>query len=234
MEMKWLEDFLSVAETGSFTRSAQARYLTQPALSRRIRSLEQWLGTNLIDRSSYPTRLTPAGELFRGQAIVILEQLNSARALMRRERQDQQRALRFALPHALSLNFMPQWLTSVQRQFGDFPTQVVAGNVHDAVLSFVEGNSDLLICYHHPAQPVELNAKEYPFLRLGTDWVRAYTRCNHVREPLHALPGTPEDPIPLLNYRPKLSCAGSSTGSWNPRRRRSTSAPRTRPRWPKV
>ena len=65
MDNKWLEDFLSVARTGSFSRSAAERHITQPAFSRRIKSLEQWVGTPLIDRSTYPTRLTPAGERFR-------------------------------------------------------------------------------------------------------------------------------------------------------------------------
>ena len=62
METKWLEDFVSLAETRSFSRSAQLRHVTQPAFSRRIQALEAWAGTDLVDRSSYPTRLTPAGE----------------------------------------------------------------------------------------------------------------------------------------------------------------------------
>ena len=61
MEAKWLEDFLSVARTGSFSLSAAERHITQSAFSRRIKSLEQWVGVALIDRSSYPTRLTAAG-----------------------------------------------------------------------------------------------------------------------------------------------------------------------------
>ncbi|MCK7497041.1 MAG: LysR family transcriptional regulator [Comamonadaceae bacterium] len=43
-------------------RSAQLRHVTQPAFSRRIQALEAWAGIDLVDRSSYPTRLTPAGE----------------------------------------------------------------------------------------------------------------------------------------------------------------------------
>ena len=71
METKWLEDFVSLAETRSFSRSAQLRHVTQPAFSRRIQALEAWAGLDLVDRSSYPTRLTPAGETFHGQALVL-------------------------------------------------------------------------------------------------------------------------------------------------------------------
>ena len=68
MELKWLEDFLSLAETRSFSRSAEQRRVTQPAFSRRIRSLEIWLGTVLLDRSTYPITLTPEGRHFRETA----------------------------------------------------------------------------------------------------------------------------------------------------------------------
>ncbi len=65
MDFKWLEDFISVANTGNFSKSADQRNVTQPAFSRRIRSLEDWLGTTLIDRSSYPAKLTESGRAFR-------------------------------------------------------------------------------------------------------------------------------------------------------------------------
>ena len=61
MDTKWLEDFVSLAETRSFSRSAQSRHVTQPAFSRRIQALEAWAGADLVDRSIYPTRLTAAG-----------------------------------------------------------------------------------------------------------------------------------------------------------------------------
>ena len=72
METKWLEDFVSLAETHSFSRSAQLRHVTQPAFSRRIQALEAWAGLDLVDRSSYPTRLTAAGESLHAQALDIL------------------------------------------------------------------------------------------------------------------------------------------------------------------
>ena len=83
METKWLEDFVSLAETRSFSRSAQLRHVTQPAFSRRIQSLEAWAGTDLVDRSSYPTRLTPAGETLYDQSLEMLQSLQSARAMLR-------------------------------------------------------------------------------------------------------------------------------------------------------
>ena len=83
MDTKWLEDFVSLAETRSFSRSAQLRHVTQPAFSRRIQSLEAWAGVRLVDRSSYPTTLTAAGSAFYAQALEILQSLHNSRAQLR-------------------------------------------------------------------------------------------------------------------------------------------------------
>jgi DNA-binding transcriptional LysR family regulator len=83
METKWLEDFVSLAETRSFSRSAQLRHVTQSAFSRRIQSLEAWAGTDLVDRSSYPTQLTPAGQILFTQALAFLQSLQNTRAMLR-------------------------------------------------------------------------------------------------------------------------------------------------------
>ena len=77
VETKWLEDFVSLAETRSFSRAAQLRHITQPAFSRRIQALEAWAGVDLVDRSAYPTRLTPAGQTLYGQALEILQSLQA-------------------------------------------------------------------------------------------------------------------------------------------------------------
>jgi DNA-binding transcriptional LysR family regulator len=85
MDTKWLEDFVSLAETRSFSRSAQLRHVTQSAFSRRIQSLEAWAGAELINRSSYPTTLTPAGEVLHAKALELLQSLQSIKSEMKDE-----------------------------------------------------------------------------------------------------------------------------------------------------
>lgn len=62
LNLIWLDDFLTLAASGSFSRAAQERHMTQPAFSRRVRALEEWLGVVLFDRSTQPATLTEAGE----------------------------------------------------------------------------------------------------------------------------------------------------------------------------
>jgi LysR family transcriptional regulator, hypochlorite-specific transcription factor HypT len=202
VELKWLEDFLSLAETQSFSRSAELRHVTQPAFSRRIRALETWLGADLIDRTSYPTRLTPAGEAFKKQAAAILAHMNNARALVRGKVPLPTDTIEFALPHALSLTLFPQWLTEVERRIGKLSCKLIAGNVHDAVMALVEGGCDLLMCYHHSQHPIGLDLDRYEVLTIGRERVQPFARAGRNGEPIFQLPGKPDAPLPFLAYAP--------------------------------
>ena len=83
MEIKWLEDFVSLANTRSFSKSAVERHVTQSAFSRRIQQLEQWLGVPLVDRSTYPTTLTAEGRRFRETAEEVLRLIYVERSQLR-------------------------------------------------------------------------------------------------------------------------------------------------------
>ena len=159
METKWLEDFVSLAETRSFSRSAQLRHVTQPAFSRRIQSLEAWTGTDLVDRSSYPTRLTPAGETLYDQSLEMLQSLQNTRAMLRGHSSAGQDFIEFAVPHTFAFTFFPAWVRSLQENFGNFKSRLIALNVHDAVMRLVEGSCDLLIAYHHQSQPFQFDSE---------------------------------------------------------------------------
>lgn len=200
MESKWLEDFISLAETKSFSRSAEIRHVTQPAFSRRIQSLEAWIGADLVDRTSYPTRLTHAGDVFYEQAIKMLGQINDARTLLRGKRAATPMTVDFAVPHTLSLTYVPHWLTTLEQEFGQLHTRLLALNVHDAALTLTEGGCDLLLCYHHPRQALLLDPNQYEMISMGQEALRAYTRCDKAGAPYFTLPGTEDEPLPLLAY----------------------------------
>ncbi|MBI5259100.1 MAG: LysR family transcriptional regulator [Burkholderiales bacterium] len=198
METKWLEDFVSLAETRSFSRSAQLRHVTQPAFSRRIQALEAWAGVDLVDRSSYPTRLTSAGETLHAQALEILTALQSARNLMRSHRASGQDVIEFAVPHTLAFTFFPHWLMELRGRFGSVKSRLIALNVHDAVLRLTEGGCDLLIAYHHASQPLQLSPDRYEMLSLGQETLAAYAKADPAGQPLFRLGGS--GPVPLLAY----------------------------------
>lgn len=202
METKWLEDFVSLAETRSFSRSATLRHVTQPAFSRRIQALEAWAGTDLVDRSSYPTCLTIAGETLYSQSLEMLQALQSTRAMLRGHATVGEDVIEFAVPHSLAFTFFPAWVTRLREDFGFIKSRLIALNVHDAVMRLVEGNCDLLIAFHHPSQPYQLDADRYEMVILGQEVLAPYVRPNADGEPLYRLPGRAGQLLPYLGYAP--------------------------------
>ena len=200
METKWLEDFVSLAETRSFSRSAQLRHVTQPAFSRRIQALEAWAGIDLVDRSSYPTRLTPAGETLREQALEILGGLQAARNMMRGHQVAGQDTIEFAVPHTLAFTFFPHWLMDLRAHFGALRSRLIALNVHDAALRLTEGGCDLLIAYHHASQPLQLSPDRYEMLTLGSETLAPYANPDDAGRPRFTLPGALHERVPFLAY----------------------------------
>ncbi|CCD38859.1 Transcriptional regulator [Candidatus Paraburkholderia kirkii UZHbot1] len=202
MELKWLEDFVSLAETRSFSRSAELRHITQPAFSRRIQALEAWLGTELIDRSVYPTRLTQAGNVFYEQALAMLSQFHEARTLLRGQGGVPAATIEFSVPHTLSLTYFPRWLEHIEARLGRIRTRLRALNVHDAVLSLVDGGCDLVMGYHHPSHPVALDPARYDMLTLGTEPISPFSAVTKGGRARFSLPATAESPMPYLSYTP--------------------------------
>ncbi len=183
-------------------RDAQLRHVTQPAFSRRIQALEAWAGTDLVDRSSYPTRLTPAGRTLYDQSLEILQSLHSTRAVLRAHGSSSQDMIEFAVPHTLAFTFFPEWVSRMRERFGPFKSRLIALNVHDAVMRLVEGSCDLLVTYHHASQPFQLDASRYEVLTLGQETLAPYVRPGLDGRPLYTLPGSAAEPLPYLGYAP--------------------------------
>jgi LysR family transcriptional regulator, hypochlorite-specific transcription factor HypT len=200
MEAKWLEDFLSVARTGSFSLSAAERHITQSAFSRRIKSLEQWVGVALIDRSSYPTRLTVAGEQFLAAAREASASLLNTRQELRHAARSDRKLLRIAIQHSLASAFLARWLARLPLARDDLLTQVRADNLHDCVRDLEEGGVDLLVCYTHPGLPLDLSAERYPSLTLAHDTLTPVSRAAADGRPMHALQPGAAGAVPWLSY----------------------------------
>jgi DNA-binding transcriptional LysR family regulator len=82
--MRKLRYFVAVAQRLHFGRAAAALYISQPALSRQIRQLEQELGVELFERNSRQVRLTPAGQRLAEEGARLLADSEAAVARARR------------------------------------------------------------------------------------------------------------------------------------------------------
>ncbi len=202
MDTKWLEDFVNLAQTHSFSRSAQLRHVTQPAFSRRIQALEAWAGTDLVDRTAYPTRLTAAGQTLYAQAIEVLQSLQTTQTMLKAHSKVGEDVVEFSVPHTLAFTFFPNWISSLRGRLPDLKTRLTALNVHDAVMRLVEGQCDVLIAYHHTSQGFDLDQERYDMLVLGTEALMPCCAPNPKQQPRWKLPGDARKPAPYLAYAP--------------------------------
>lgn len=197
LETKWLEDFVALANSRSFSASARQRHVTQPAFSRRIRSLEQAVGVTLVDRSTTPVTLTPEGQLFLVTARNLVEQLNECLGHLRGLSMARG-ALDIVAAHSLALSFYPQWISRLQEGLGELPTRLVAMNVGEAIHVLREGNCDLMLAYHDPYATMQLDAEVFPSFSIGQVKMVPVSLPDDAGEPRFSLNG--QAPIPYLAY----------------------------------
>jgi DNA-binding transcriptional LysR family regulator len=146
LDIRWLEDFIVVAETRNITRAAELRNVTQSGLSRRIQSLEHWAGAALIDRRHAPLELTDAGLKLLDVANDSLGRLNGVRRSIREDQDERLRSIRFAAPHILSVTFFPRWLLTIQAKLGATRLSVTSDNLPGCASLFEDGAVDFVVC----------------------------------------------------------------------------------------
>jgi LysR family transcriptional regulator, hypochlorite-specific transcription factor HypT len=220
LELKWLEDFLAVAGSGNFSRAAEARNVTQPAFSRRLKALEMWIGVPLLDRSSYPITLTPAGAKFLPIAENAVRSLQSGRNDVRAISAADETTLRFAMPHSLAVGFFPSWWQLVGSAKNGITAKVIADNLHDCIEMLLHGACHILLCYCNNAVPNPLSASGCPGMAIDRDRLVAVSAPDRHGNPLHGLDARNSKAVAFLNYAPDaflgkitaslLNAAGSS------------------------
>jgi LysR family transcriptional regulator, hypochlorite-specific transcription factor HypT len=202
MDLKTLEDFLTLAEVRNFSRAAQLRHVTQPAFSRRIKALEAWVGVALVDRSAFPTDLTSAGLQFCEIARDVVRRIHQGREEVRASQRRHEATVQFAMPHSLAVTYFPHWWGDVSRGLESGCAKVVAGNYHDCVQRLVHGSCQFMLCFRHRAVPLELDEGEFPGIRVGTDLLVPVVSAGAGPGGRAAarLPGTADRPLPFLGY----------------------------------
>lgn len=202
MEVGWLEDFLSLASTGNFSRSADDRNISQSAFSRRIRALEHWLGADLIDRSRFPTTLTPAGHAFYQTALDVVRVLHRERAELRGMIKRDERTITICATHTLAIHFAPGWLNALRRLdgLGEINVKMVAADLHDCGQALMEGACDLVLAYNASSVPSVFGMARFETVTIGADTIIPVAVADERGRPRHTVGGPGDAPFPFLAY----------------------------------
>lgn len=147
MELKWLEDYLALVDAGNFTTAANLRHLSQPAFSRRIQALENWLGVELVDRSKKPFRFTAAAKAHEATLRNLVNAMYQARNQIKFSLRDQV-SLSVAAQHSLLVTpFLPRFLEKLSASVQNLNYSVLSENMDTCVAMFLKGEVDMLVIY---------------------------------------------------------------------------------------
>ena len=149
MDIRALRYFEAVAEAGSYSRGADLLRISQPAVSRQIRSLEEDVGRPLFLRHSHGVSLTEAGHLLLERSQTILRQIDQARSDVRRGQDGPAGEVTLAVPPAAGTLLIPELTRRLASMYPNVRLRVAAGfstYVHEWL---VRGRVDLA-CLHDP------------------------------------------------------------------------------------
>ena len=204
MQLKWLEDFIVLAQERSFTRAAELRHVTHPAFGRRIRALEAWAGTPLVERGGGPVTLTPAGQSFLDTAGQMVRNLTQSNEELQSLAGRQARTVTLATGRTLARTVVADWLVRLQPilQGGELCIRTRA--LADTVGMLERNEADFSLVYHHPTLAIRLDARQFTHLTVASDRLVPVSRATAQGQALHRF-GPDATRVPYLAYAPQLA-----------------------------
>ena len=143
MQLKQLEIFVQVARLHSFSRAAEALYLTQPTVSAHMNALEEELGTRLVVRSTKELRLTPPGQVLERYAAEILGLCQRAEQEVRTAAGAIAGTLSIAASTVPAQYLLPQALPALRQRYPQVFFQVRQGDSSQVIQWMTENGAEL-------------------------------------------------------------------------------------------
>src|SRR5262245_39462356 len=148
MDLERLSHFLRIVEAGSLSAAAHRVHLTQPALSRNLRLLEEELGTPLFLRQGRGLVLTAAGRALVPRARVLLDEADAVARDVGRTAERDYHDLRLGAVDSVATYLLPGVLTRLQEAFPRLAVKLVVGRTASLLDRLRGGALDLAVVAH--------------------------------------------------------------------------------------
>lgn len=157
MDISKLESFLVLAECKSFTKTADLRYLSQPAISKHIDSLEQELGVYLFDRNGKTVSLTIQGEYFIKYAEAIVRTYQKSQELIKQIEDLNQGTLYFGSTNFIGIYLMPKFIKIFQDKYSNVNINMTVGSSKDLFKKLEKNEIEFVFLSHY----VKIDTNKY-------------------------------------------------------------------------
>jgi DNA-binding transcriptional LysR family regulator len=178
MDFDQLETFLEVARLSSFSRAAEKRFRTQPAISSQIRALEEEVGARLLDRSGGKVSITQAGKLFQKYAEETLEARKAALVAIAETERVPRGEIVVGANEGTCLHILPEVFAEFKRQYPDVAVNikrsdyakilesVIDNSVDFGVISLPVNDNRLTVVLIHRDELVVIAPPQHPVARM--------------------------------------------------------------------
>ncbi|WP_299641369.1 LysR substrate-binding domain-containing protein [uncultured Ruegeria sp.] len=146
MRLEWIDDILAVLDSGSLTRAAEKRLLTQSAFTRRVRLIEGSIGATLFDRRRKPVSLMPGVQALEPELRELSARLHKLRHTLKTESDQASQPLSFVCQHALTTTVSPKVVRTLTAD-DDISVRVRSGNQDECLLQLISKEVDFAIMY---------------------------------------------------------------------------------------
>ena len=142
MDFEQLETFLQVARHSSFSRAAEKRFRTQPAISSQIRALEEEVGAKLLDRSGGKVSITASGKLFQKYAEEILEARKAVLTAIAETERVPRGEIIVGANEGTCLHILPEVFAEFKRQYPDVAVNITRADYGKILESVIDNSVD--------------------------------------------------------------------------------------------
>ncbi len=145
MNLRQLELFVAIAETGSFSRGAEAVSLTQSTVSQHISALEDEVGTHLFDRTGRGVILTSGGELFLSHARRILAERDALQQSMAGFKGLESARLSVGASNIPANYLLPPLLPQLNKDYPGIALTMMTGDTSEVIKALLEAEIELAL-----------------------------------------------------------------------------------------
>jgi LysR family transcriptional regulator, low CO2-responsive transcriptional regulator len=142
MDFDQLETFLEVARLSSFSRAAEKRFRTQPAISSQIRSLEEEVGGKLLDRSGGRVSLTASGKIFQKYAEEALDARKAAFVAIAETERVPRGEIIVGANEGTCLHILPEVFAEFKKQYPDVAVNITRADYGKVLESVIDNSVD--------------------------------------------------------------------------------------------
>jgi DNA-binding transcriptional LysR family regulator len=142
MDFEQLETFLQVARHSSFSRAAEKRFRTQPAISSQIRALEEEVGAKLLDRSGGKVSITASGKLFQKYAEETLEARRAVLTAIAETERVPRGEIIVGANEGTCLHILPEVFAEFKKQYPDVAVNITRADYGKILDSVIDNSVD--------------------------------------------------------------------------------------------